>query len=190
LIPPRPPGYPRTREDFRIRTAPTFDALAPAEAYANHVCDFLFNPERAARIVEFHSRSIEYPLLGDVFDKILAETFRAPVRSGYEGEIQRTVNAVVLNELMALAANERASNQVRAVAEMKLEILRIWLRQQVDLNRDETQRAFLAHTANQIKRFQDDPKKMNLTKPNDPPDGQPIGTDWWALSDRDWCDWR
>ncbi|HEV8589953.1 MAG TPA: zinc-dependent metalloprotease, partial [Pyrinomonadaceae bacterium] len=47
LIPPRPPGYPRTREDFRIRTAPTFDALAPAEAYANHVCDFLFNPERA-----------------------------------------------------------------------------------------------------------------------------------------------
>ncbi|HEY3104267.1 MAG TPA: zinc-dependent metalloprotease, partial [Pyrinomonadaceae bacterium] len=107
LIPPRPPGYPRTREDFRIRTAPTFDALAPAEAYANHVCDFLFNPERAARIVEFHSRSIEYPPLGDVFDKILTETFRAPVRSGYEGEIQRTVNAVVLNELMALAANER-----------------------------------------------------------------------------------
>jgi hypothetical protein len=190
LIPPRPPGYPRTREDFRIRTAPTFDALAPAEAYANHVCDFLFNPERAARIVEFHSRSIEYPPLGDVFDKILAETFRAPVRSGYEGEIQRTVNAVVLNELMALAANERASNQVRAIAEMKLEILRTWLRQQIDLTRDENQKAFLAYAANQIKRFQDDPKKMNLTKPNDPPDGQPIGTDWWALSDRDWCDWR
>src|SRR5258708_11250008 len=33
LIPPRPPGYPRTREDFRIRTAPNFDALAPAEAF-------------------------------------------------------------------------------------------------------------------------------------------------------------
>jgi len=73
---------------------------------------------------------------------------------------------------------------------MKLEILRIWLRQQVDLNRDENQRAFLAYAANQIKRFQDDPKKMNLTKPNDPPDGQPIGMDWWAMSERDWCDWR
>src|SRR5207253_10579229 len=56
LIPPRPPGYPRTREDFRIRTFPTFDALAPAESVANHVCDFLLNQERAARLVEFHAR--------------------------------------------------------------------------------------------------------------------------------------
>src|SRR5947209_6328622 len=67
LIPPRPPGYARTREDFRIRTSPTFDALAPAEAYANHVCDFLFNQERAARIVEFHARDPQqYPPLDDV----------------------------------------------------------------------------------------------------------------------------
>ena len=55
---------------------------------------------------------------------------------------------------------------------------------------DENQTAFLVYTANQIKRFQDDPKKINITKPNDPPDGQPIGMDWWALSDQDWCNWR
>lgn len=191
LIPPRPPGYPRTREDFRIRTFPTFDALAPSEAFANHVCDFLFNPERAARMVEFHARdSANYPPLGDLFDKILAETLRAPARSGYEGEIQRTVNAVVLNEMMALAANERASNEVRAIAEFRLDVLKNWLRQQVDLTRDENQKAFLLYASNQIKRFQDDPKKMNLTKPNDPPDGQPIGTDWWTMMDEDWCGWR
>ena len=191
LIPPRPPGYPRTREDFRIRTYPTFDALAPAEAYANHVGDFLFNAERAARIVEFHARdSANYPPLGDVFDKILAETFRAPARSGYEGEIQRTVNSVVLNDLMSLAANERASNQVRAIAEFKLEELKRWLGTQTDVTRDENQKAYLFYAVNQIKRFQDDPKKMNLTKPNDPPDGQPIGTDWWAMAEREWCDWR
>src|SRR5215831_15210769 len=132
LIPPRPPGYQRTREDFRIRTSPTFDALAPAEAFANHVCDFLFNQERAARIVEFHARdNRNNPPLGDFFYKILAATLRAPARSGYEGEIQRTVNAVVLNELMALAAGERAANEVRAIAEFRLEILMSWLRQQV-----------------------------------------------------------
>src|SRR6185436_17974294 len=100
LIPPRPPGYQRNREDFRIRTSPTFDALAPAEAYANHVCDFLFNAERSARIVEFSARyGAEYPMLGDYFDRILTETFHGSARSGYGGEIQRTVNAVVLNEL-------------------------------------------------------------------------------------------
>ncbi len=191
LIPPRPAGYPRTREDFRIRTSPAFDALAPAEAYTNHVCDFLFNPERAARIVEFNARdSMNYPPLGDVLDKVLAETFRAQLRGDYGGAIQRTVNAVVLNELMGLAANERASNQVRAIAELKLEELKRWLPVQVSTTRDQNQRAFLLYAENQIKRFQDDPKKMNLTKPNDPPDGQPIGTDWWLMSEQNWCDWR
>jgi hypothetical protein len=190
LIPPRPPGYSRTREDFRIRTAPNFDALAPAEAIANHVCDFLFNPERAARLVEFHARDAQYPSFDDVLDKILASTWRAPMRSGYQGEIQRTVNVVVLNELMALAATERGSNQVRAIAELKLDELRRWLGTQTDLTREANQRAYLTYAANQIKRFQEDPKKMNLSKPNDPPDGQPIGTDWWSLADRDWCDWR
>ncbi|HEX6190005.1 MAG TPA: zinc-dependent metalloprotease, partial [Pyrinomonadaceae bacterium] len=190
LIPPRPPGYPRNREHFRIRTSPAFDALAPAEAYANHVTEFLFNPERAARIVEFHARSgVEYPTLDDVFDKILAETFRSGVQGGYEGEIQRTVNAVVLNKLMVLAANERASNTVRAIAELKLDELKNWAAQNAGATRYREQRAFLLYTANQIKRFQDDPKKMNLTRPSDPPDGQPIGTDWWGMSEREWCDW-
>src|SRR6266478_1706916 len=92
LIPPRPPGYGRTREDFRIRTFPTFDALAPAEAIANHVCDFLLNQERAARLVEFHARDSRNPGLIEVLDKILASTWKAPMGTGYHAEIQRTVN--------------------------------------------------------------------------------------------------
>ena len=112
------------------------------------------------------------------------------MRAGYQGEIQRTVNMVVLNDLMALAAGERASNQVRAIAALKLDELKNWLQTQPELTRDENQRAYLIYAANQIKRFQEDPKKMNLSKPNDPPDGQPIGMDWWSLADRDWCDWR
>jgi hypothetical protein len=97
---------------------------------------------------------------------------------------------VVLVDLMSLASGERASNQVRAIAEFRLALLKDWLTQQQNLTRDENQQAYLRYAANQIKHFQDDPKKMNLTKPNDPPDGQPIGTDWWNRADRDWCDWR
>jgi hypothetical protein len=190
LIPPRPPGYPRTREDFRIRTSPNFDALAPPEAFANHVCDFLFNSERAARLVQYHARDSRNPGFHQVLDKILSATWEAPVRTGYSGEIQRTVNMVVLSDLMSLAANERAQNQVRAIAEFRLDLLKSWLIRQQSLTRDENQSAFLSFAANQIKRFQDDPKKMNVTRANDPPDGQPIGTDWWALSDREWCDWK
>jgi hypothetical protein len=61
LIPPRPAGYARTREDFRIRTQPTFDALTPAETIADHVSGFLLNPERAARLVQFHARDPRAP---------------------------------------------------------------------------------------------------------------------------------
>jgi hypothetical protein len=190
LIPPRPPGYPRTREDFRIRTAPAFDGLAPAEAIANHVSDFLLNQERAARLVEYHARYPGNPSFEEVLDQILTSTWKVPPASTYHTEIQHVVNMVVLNELMSLAANERASNQVRAIAEFKLEELKNWLSAQYRVTGNISQKAYLLYAANQIKRFQDDPKKMNLTKANDPPDGQPIGTDWWNRADRDWCDWR
>ncbi|HEX5875022.1 MAG TPA: zinc-dependent metalloprotease [Pyrinomonadaceae bacterium] len=175
LIPPRPAGYPRTREDFRIRTQPVFDALAPAEAAADHVSGFLLNQERAARLVQFHARDPRNPGLAEVIDKILAATWKAPVGKGYAGEIQHTVNTIVLADLMSLAANERALNQVRAVASWKLDQLKKWMTTQTRLAVDENQRAFLFYSLDQIKRFQDDPKKMNLTPPQAPPDGQPIG---------------
>ena len=181
LIPPRPAGYPRTREDFRIRTQPTFDALAPAEAITDHVSNFLFNPERAARLVQFHARDNRNPGLGEVIDRIIASTWKSPVAAGYAGEIQHTVDMVILGDLMGLASAERAPNQVRAIAELKIEQLKNWLGTQRTLTMDDSHRAFLFYATEQIKRFQDDPKKMNLTKPQDPPDGQPIGSfacDW------------
>jgi hypothetical protein len=175
LIPPRPSGYGRSRENFRIRTQPVFDALAPAEAAADHVTGFLLNQERAARLVQFHARDARNPGLAEVIDKILTATWKAPVNQGYAGEIQHTVNMVVLGDLMALASGERGLNQVRAIASLKLDQLKIWLTSQRRIAVDQNRRAFLFYSIEQIKRFQDDPKKMNLTPPQTPPDGQPIG---------------
>ena len=175
LIPPRPSGYPRTREDFRIRTQPVFDALAPAEAIADHISGFLLNQERAARLVQFHARDARNPGLAEVIDKILASTWKAPAAGGYAGETQHTVNMVILSDLMSLAAADRASNQVRAITSLKLDELKAWVAAQNRLTRDENQRAFWYYSVEQIKRFQDDPKKMTLTPAQAPPDGQPIG---------------
>ena len=175
IIPPRPTGYPRNREVFRTRTQPVFDAVAPAEAIADHVSNFLLNGERAARLVQFHALDARNPGLPEVIDKILAATWKAPMANGYAGEIQHSVNAIILGDLMSLAANERASNQVRAIASWKLEQLKSWLTLQRRSTTDENHRAFVYYTLEQIKRFQDDPKKVNLTPPQAPPDGQPIG---------------
>src|SRR5207237_10075168 len=91
LIPPRPPSYARTRADVGIRTFSTFDALAPAEAIANHISDFLLNQERAARLAEFHARDARNPGFDEVRDRILEVTWKAPASTGYQAEIRRTV---------------------------------------------------------------------------------------------------
>ena len=189
LIPPRPSGYGRTREDFRIRTQPVFDALAPAEAVADHVSNFLFNPERAARLVQFNARDSRNPGLGEVIDKTLLSTWKAPQATGYAREVQHTVDMVILADLMSLASSERSPNQVRAIAELKLDQLKNWISAQRTVVADENRRAFLFYASEQIKRFQDDPKKMNLTRPQDPPDGQPIGMAWWEKAGLA-CDWQ
>jgi hypothetical protein len=85
---------------------------------------------------------------------------------------------------MSLAANERASNQVRAIASWEIEQLKNWVERQRRLAVDANRRAFLYYSLEQIKRFQDDPKKVNLTQPQAPPDGQPIGA-----TDDHGCSW-
>ena len=47
----------------RFARSPAFDAVAPAEAAAQLIMQFLFNPQRAARLVEFHARDAANPAL-------------------------------------------------------------------------------------------------------------------------------
>jgi hypothetical protein len=187
IIPPRPPEYPRTREDFAIRTSPAFDALTPAESAAEQVTAFLFNPERAARLVEYHARDARNPGLSEVMDQVLKATWRAQPQTGYLGEIQRTVAAVVLQRLMSLAADEHAQTQVRAIASLKLHELKDFLAPAA-AGADENRKAFALYSLEQIKRFEADPTKMNLTRPAEPPPGQPIGSDIFS-GDTD-CGWQ
>jgi hypothetical protein len=177
MIPPRPPDYERGREHFKIHTSPAFDGLAPAEAAAQHTLQFLFNPERAARLVEFHARNAENPSLEEVLDAVLAATWKEQHGSGYRAEIARAIDRVVLYDLMALTANERAAGQVRAIAAMKLEELRTWLTATQGSARDEEDRAHFFYAASQIVQFQKDPRQISVAPPADPPDGPPIGAD-------------
>jgi hypothetical protein len=176
MIPPRPPDYERGREHFKIHTSQAFDALAPAEEAAQHTLQFLFNPERAARLVEFHARGAANPGLQEVLDAIVAATWKAPHAAGYAGEVARSVDDVVLYDLLSLAMNDHATTQVRAVASREAEQLKGWLNANKSAG-DASQQAHLAYAAAQIEQFQKDPKKLELTAPAEPPDGPPIGDD-------------
>ena len=114
IIPPQPVGYRRTREDFVGKTGVTFDALAPARAAAQLTVSQILNSERAARLMEYHAENAEYPGFNEVIEKLVESTWKTDPQSGYLGEIQRSVDNVVLNNLMRLADDAGASEQVRA----------------------------------------------------------------------------
>jgi hypothetical protein len=183
IIPPRPPEYERGREHFKIRTSPAFDALAPAEAAAQHTLQFLFNPERAARLVEFHARNEANPSLEEVFDAVIAVTWKSQHHPGYRGEIANVVDNVALYDLMALAANEHASDEVRSIAALTLHQLKDWLAVP-DATRLIGSEAHVFFAAKQIEQFEKDPKRLDLTPPAEPPDGPPIGA--MGNADDDW----
>lgn len=172
LIPPHPPEYAATREDFHSRTQITFDSMAPVEAAADITVSLLLHPERATRLVEYHARDASNPGLEEVIDKLLAVSWHANRTSPAYAETARTIDNVVLYRLMLLAQNPRASEQARAIAYLKLDDLRKWMMSRQAS--DGGERAHFLFAASQIKRFEDDPKQIGVSKPAAPPDGPPI----------------
>ena len=151
ILPPRPPDYPRTGESFGGHTGLTFDPEGPVEAAAELTASLLFNPSRASRLVEDHARDPEQLGLEEVLDTALAATWRSPRLKGLEAETQFTVENVILNHLLQLAASGggcsqstgaalpagmslnvaasgAASGQARAVALAEIDKLEKWLK--------------------------------------------------------------
>jgi hypothetical protein len=183
VIPPRPPMYPRDRETFKTHTSPAFDAVAPAEAAAQQVLQFLFSPERAARLVEFHARDAANPGLEEVLDAVVNATWKGQHPRGYAEVVQNAVDDVVLYDLMALAGNEKASWAVREAAWMEL----LKLRRSIEALHAESDlsSAHLAFALREIALFEKDPKKVDLGLPLESPDGPPIGEALWGA-----CEWE
>ena len=175
ILPPRPPGYPQTRELFPAYTGSTFDPLAAAETAANLTMEMILLPERAGRLVDFHSRNSRNPGLGETIDAILASTWKSGKKAGGLAEVQRVSNNAALLNLMKLAANEAASPQVRAIAHYKINELKNWLSSETPGLQDEDQRAHFYYGIVQIEAFQKDPAKALLQRLMVSPPGAPIG---------------
>lgn len=174
LIPPRAFGYPRDRESFKGKTGITFDPMAAVESAATITLTQILHPERAERLIQYHARDPKNPGLAEVIDGVIAGTWKRPRVGGLASEAQRVVDTVALYQLMALAASDTAAAQARAIALSKIEDLQVFLNAPVT---DPDQRAHHRFALTQIKRFEVDPKKMDLPKPIEPPPGQPIGMD-------------
>ena len=173
LMPPPAEGYARTREDFRTRTGLTFDPVGAAESAADMTINLLLNPERAARLVQYHAEDATEPGLTEVIDKLIGATWKAPDASGLSGEVQRAVDMVALYRLMTLAANNSAPAQVRAIALSKLDALRDWAPASANAEMSALHKFAIA----EIKHFETNPGEIGVPRPPAPPPGMPIGDD-------------
>lgn len=178
MLPPRPMGYERTQESFPGRTGLTFDPEGAVESAANLALELLFDPSRAARLVEYRKREPDLPGLEEVIEATLSATWYAPRQNGLAGLTQITVEDATLNHLLMLAANPDTSQQVQAQASAEAEKLNAWLKgkssgpsSQPDLE------AHYKSAMEKISTFEKDPTKFKANQSLDAPPGQPIGDD-------------
>ncbi len=181
LLPPVPPGYPRTSESFPAETGLTFDPVATAEAAADLTLQVLFDPARASRLVQYHMRDTadgqKGPSLRVMMEKISKATAERP-ESGHSvsSEVERAVEFRGLEWMLALAVNPAAGSQARAIARYHVEdLLHQWTT--TPPPSDSAEAIHRTAMIDRINAFNKDPDKFVPAKPVPVPPGMPIGDD-------------
>ena len=178
VLPPRPPGSPRTPESFPGHTGLTFDPLGAVESAANLTASLLFEPARASRLVEYKLRDNSLPGLDDVINQTLKATWYAPRQATITLATQLTVEDVVLRHLLALAASQSASLEAKATAASEADQLHTWLKGRAsDASAPALLHAHWLAAQNEIEAFSKDPSKFASADGLVTPPGQPIGDD-------------
>jgi len=170
LIPPRPPMYYGIGELFDKRTGMSFDALAAAEALSDFELSFLFNVERANRLVQNKARAKTMGF-DNVVDAVLKNTWYANMPNGLEGSIHRQTQQLVLTWLMGVGQSTEANYEVRAICNDRMKELKTKL-----TNLAKTDVANKAHYEYALERI-NNPKDITLPKPTTMAPGAPIGCD-------------
>jgi hypothetical protein len=174
-LPPRPFTYGTHRELFPRYTGPVFDAVSPAAAAANMTFALLFDPQRAARLVEQHALDPALPGLTWMLAQADLVVFADPGDDPYRRELARAVQRAMVERLMDLAA-DAPMPQVRAEAAERLRGMRRSFATRGGAYAGD--RAHFQLLADDIGRFLDRPwEARERREPLSPPPGSPIGNE-------------
>lgn len=177
ILPPHPPGLPRTQESFPSETLLTFDPVAAAESASDSTFQLLFDPARTSRMVQYHMRlngSLSLRATMEAVSKVTAE--RPESGHSMSSEVERAVEFRGLEWMLSLAVNPQASSQARAIALYHVnDLLKQWTME--PRPNDTAEAIHLDAMINRIHEFQRDPSKFVPAKPIEAPPGMPIGDD-------------
>jgi hypothetical protein len=179
ILPPVPPGYPRTGESFPSETGLTFDPIATAESAADMVLQVLFDPARASRLLQYHMRDTadgqKGPSLRVMMERVSKTTAERPENGhSISSEVERAVEFRGLEWMLSLAVNPLAASQARAIARYHVEdLLHQWTTEPPPT--DSAEAIHRAAMIERINEFNKDPAKFVPAKPVEVPPGMPIG---------------
>ena len=186
LIPPHPFRYePNAKEVFKRRTGLAFDPLAAPEAAAGMTLQMLLNPERVSRLVGQSALDPAQLSLEAMFDQLLAATwYKAEPADGYQAEVKRLTDKLLLQKLIDVANNLDVTSQGRAMASLKLSQMKSKLSTPGANPKTAAHHLFAVE---QIRRAEGNVADVRPTNPQIPPDGMPIdtGQEWLSTA----CDW-
>ncbi|MDB4798899.1 zinc-dependent metalloprotease, partial [Verrucomicrobia bacterium] len=176
LIPPRPQGYPRSKEVFQSRMNVAFDPLSAAEAAGHHTLAGLFNVQRANRLILQKARDQARIGLNEVIKTTLETTWKAPRQAGLRGEIQKIIEFRILQQLFGLAVSTGSMPETRAQVSLRLDLLKAWIHGRIqDSNGSPDWEAHYHYALKQFGAFEEHPNDFRLAEPSRIPAGSPIG---------------
>ncbi|MEL6133078.1 MAG: zinc-dependent metalloprotease, partial [Bacteroidota bacterium] len=199
MIPPRPLGYSRGREHFKIKTGFTLDPLGIAETAADMTLGLLLHPERANRMVAFHAYDEKDWGLHQMLDMLTGRVFKVSsereriLQSSEEVAMRRVVQKALVKHLIHLALDKRSQPQTVALARRSLNSLytRLFpdnlklagqnsIETQLELrdnyrSGDQLQKAHEIYCMEMINLYFTQPEMIKLPATPSPPDGSPIG---------------
>ncbi len=191
LLLPRPDEYNPNEEMFAGLTSPTFDPLSAAATGADMAVRLLLNPQRTARLVDFHRRDPSLPGLEEVLKGMEGRVFGGGAsKSERLAEVRRTEQWVLVRRLIDLSRDPMAAPGVRSRVDAELHSLAGRLGKKGGTGAEAANGAFLAR---EIDRYLDRRGVEDAAKRPEPPaapPGQPIGMpDDGLLGGMEECSW-
>ncbi len=175
MIPPRPPGFWKSAETFPNGTGVTFDSLGCVDSAVALTLDVLLNRERAARLVLQHARDGKLPGFNDLLVALNSATFFEDPATGMDALIQQRRNSLVLEKLMTLATNKRATPEVRSMIQAFFLTIGEGLRTKVLRETNPNWISYYRHALGKIAIFLKEPGSHKPGPKVRVPMGSPIG---------------
>ncbi len=173
IIPPKPIGHYRTRESFKSRTGLTFDPLAAAESAVAATLNAILHPHRANRLVQHNALELSDLSLQEVLQQLNGLGWNREGNS-YEASLERMTDQLILDRIMTLSMDQRASEETQALCILSIEKLKKQLKESNAYSEQGQAHVLLA--LHKIRQFENNPSEWKSKSALKMPAGSPIGS--------------